>query len=84
MSFKSEVNEKEGGVSSESLSGSAFEPITEIAQSSVLKNLSLYMVLWTGLMTFGWMIALGIVQEGQLIHAKEQHFSLGLNRLLHR
>ena len=63
MSFKSEVNEKEGGVSSESLSGSAFEPITEISQSSVLKNLSLYMVLWTGLMTFGWMIALGIVQE---------------------
>ena len=63
MSFKSEVNEKGGGVSSESLSGSAFEPITEIAQSSVLKNLSLYMVLWTGLMTFGWMIALGIVQE---------------------
>ena len=63
MSFKSEVNEKEGGVSSESLSGSAFDPITEISQSSVLKNLSLYMVLWTGLMTFGWMIALGIVQE---------------------
>ncbi len=63
MSFKSDDNEKGGGVSSESLSGSAFEPITEIAQSSVLKNLSLYMVLWTGLMTFGWMIALGIVQE---------------------
>ena len=63
MSFKSEVNEKGGGVSSEGLSGSAFEPITEISQSSVLKNLSLYMVLWTGLMTFGWMIALGIVQE---------------------
>ena len=63
MSFKSESNEKGGGVSSESLSGSAFEPITEISQSSVLKNLSLYMVLWTGLMTFGWMIALGIVQE---------------------
>ena len=63
MSFKSDDNEKGGGVSSESLSGSAFDPITEIAQSSVLKNLSLYMVLWTGLMTFGWMIALGIVQE---------------------
>ena len=63
MSFKSDVNEKGGGVSSESLSGSAFDPITEISQSSVLKNLSLYMVLWTGLMTFGWMIALGIVQE---------------------
>ena len=63
MSFKSDDNEKGGGVSSESLSGSAFEPITEISQSSVLKNLSLYMVLWTGLMTFGWMIALGIVQE---------------------
>ena len=38
MSFKSEVNEKEGGVSSESFSGSAFEPITEIAQSSCLKT----------------------------------------------
>jgi len=63
MSFKSEINEKGGDVSSESFSGSAFEPITEIVQSSVLKNLSLYMVLWTGLMTFGWMIALGIVQE---------------------
>ena len=63
MSFKSDDNEKGGGVSSESLSGSAFDPITEISQSSVLKNLSLYMVLWTGLMTFGWMIALGIVQE---------------------
>ena len=63
MSFKSDDNEKGGGVSSESLSGCAFDPITEISQSSVLKNLSLYMVLWTGLMTFGWMIALGIVQE---------------------
>jgi len=58
MSFNSEaVSEEEG------LSGSAIEPIKDIARSPVLKNLSLYMVLWTGLMTFGWMIALGIVQE---------------------
>ena len=63
MSFRSKINDEVGSLSSVSLSGSAFEPITEIAQSSVLKNLSLYMVLWTGLMTFGWMIALGIVQE---------------------
>ncbi len=63
MSFRSKINEKVGSESSRSLTDSAFEPITEIAQSSVLKNLSLYMVLWTGLMTFGWMIALGIVQE---------------------
>ena len=84
MSFKSEVNEKEGGVSSESLSGSAFEPITEIAQSSVLKNLSLYMVLWTGLMTFGWMIALGIVQEWSTDPCERTAFFARLNRLLHR
>jgi ATP:ADP antiporter, AAA family len=58
MLFKSDavIEEKD-------LSGSAIEPIKDIAQSPVLKNLSLYMVLWTGLMTFGWMIALGIVQE---------------------
>ena len=58
MSFKSEAVSEEGD-----LSGSAIEPIKDIARSPVLKNLSLYMVLWTGLMTFGWMIALGIVQE---------------------
>ena len=63
MSFKSNANDKVESVSNDSFSGSAFEPVTEIVQSSVLKNLSLYMVLWTGLMTFGWMIALGIVQE---------------------
>ena len=63
MSFKSNANEELESVSNDSFSGSAFEPVTEIIQSSVLKNLSLYMVLWTGLMTFGWMIALGIVQE---------------------
>jgi len=63
MSFKSNANEKLESMSNDSFSGSAFEPVTEIIQSSVLKNLSLYMVLWTGLMTFGWMIALGIVQE---------------------
>jgi len=58
MSFKSEA-----AIEEEDLSGSAIEPIKDIARSPVLKNLSLYMVLWTGLMTFGWMIALGIVQE---------------------
>jgi AAA family ATP:ADP antiporter len=58
MSFKSEAASEE-----EEPSGSAIEPIKDIARSPVLKNLSLYMVLWTGLMTFGWMIALGIVQE---------------------
>ncbi len=50
-------------MASGNISSSAIEPITDIATSPVLKNLSLYMVLWTCLMTFGWMIALGIVQE---------------------
>ena len=63
MSFKSKTEAERESESDEYFSGSAIEPIVDIAQSSVLKNLSLYMVLWTGLMTFGWMIALGIVQE---------------------
>ena len=63
MSFKSKTDTERESESDEYFSGSAIEPIVDIAQSSVLKNLSLYMVLWTGLMTFGWMIALGIVQE---------------------
>ena len=63
MSFKSKTDAERESESDEYFSGSAIEPIVDIAQSSVLKNLSLYMVLWTGLMTFGWMIALGIVQE---------------------
>ena len=63
MSFKSKTDAERESESDKYFSGSAIEPIVDIAQSSVLKNLSLYMVLWTGLMTFGWMIALGIVQE---------------------
>ena len=63
MSFTSKTDAERESESDEYFSGSAIEPIVDIAQSSVLKNLSLYMVLWTGLMTFGWMIALGIVQE---------------------
>ena len=63
MSFKSKTEAERESESDEYFSGSAIQPIVDIAQSSVLKNLSLYMVLWTGLMTFGWMIALGIVQE---------------------
>jgi len=63
MSFKSKTDAERESECDEYFSGSAIEPIVDIAQSSVLKNLSLYMVLWTGLMTFGWMIALGIVQE---------------------
>ena len=63
MSFTSEKNERDKILASGNISSSAIEPITDIATSPVLKNLSLYMVLWTCLMTFGWMIALGIVQE---------------------
>ena len=63
MSFTSEKNERDKILATANISSSAIEPITDIATSPVLKNLSLYMVLWTCLMTFGWMIALGIVQE---------------------
>lgn len=61
--FLSMLFKSDAVIEERDLSSSAIEPIKDIAQSPVLKNLSLYMVLWTGLMTFGWMIALGIVQE---------------------
>ena len=61
--FLSMLFKSDAVIEKKDLSGSAIKPIKDIAQSPVLKNLSLYMVLWTGLMTFGWMIALGIVQE---------------------
>ncbi|HJL80146.1 MAG: MFS transporter [Gammaproteobacteria bacterium] len=63
LSFKSETNSEDEKMLNENLTDSAVEPIKDIARSPVLKNLSLYMILWTGLMTFGWMIALEIVQE---------------------
>ncbi len=63
LSFKSETNSEDEKMLNENLADSAVEPIKDIARSPVLKNLSLYMILWTGLMTFGWMIALEIVQE---------------------
>ena len=32
-------------------------------KGTIIGNLSVYMILWTALMTFGWMIALSIVQD---------------------
>lgn len=45
------------------IGGSSFESILSVFRLSSIRNLSFYMILWTGLMTLGWMIALGIIQE---------------------
>ena len=60
--FKSRVDDAEIATEEDSSAkgiGSMLIPI----RGSMLGNLSLYMVLWTALMTFGWMIALSIVQD---------------------
>ena len=60
--FKSRVADAEIATEEDSSAkgiGSMLIPI----RGSMLGNLSLYMVLWTALMTFGWMIALRIVQD---------------------
>ena len=60
--FKSRVADAEIATEEDSSAkgiGSMLIPI----RGSMLGNLSLYMVLWTALMTFGWMIALSIVQD---------------------
>ena len=60
--FKSRVADEEIVTEEDSSAkgiGSMLIPI----RGSMLGNLSLYMVLWTALMTFGWMIALSIVQD---------------------
>ena len=60
--FKSRVAEEEI-VTEEDSSAKGISSMLIPIRGSMLGNLSLYMVLWTALMTFGWMIALSIVQD---------------------
>ena len=48
---------------SSAIGGSSFDSILSVFRLPSIRNLSVYMILWTGLMTLGWMIALGIIQE---------------------
>ncbi len=60
--FKSRVADEEI-VTEENSSAKGIGSMLIPIRGSMLGNLSLYMVLWTALMTFGWMIALSIVQD---------------------
>ena len=45
------------------LGGSSFEAIQNIIKDPAIKNIGLYVILFTMLMTTSWMISLGIVEE---------------------
>ena len=49
--------------SSEKIGGSSFEAIQSIIQDPAIRNLGMYVILFTMLMTTSWMISLGIVEN---------------------
>ena len=49
--------------SSEKIGGSSFEAIQSIIKDSAIRNLGMYVILFTMLMTTSWMISLGIVEN---------------------
>lgn len=59
--FKPRIVEHENF--SQELGGSSFEAIQNIIKDPAIRNIGLYVILFTMLMTTSWMISLGIVQE---------------------
>ncbi len=59
--FKPRIIDNEN--SSQELGGSSFEAIQNIFKDPAIRNIGLYVILFTMLMTTSWMISLGIVQE---------------------
>ena len=59
--FKPRIVDHEN--SSQELGGSSFEAIQNIVKDPAIRNIGLYVILFTMLMTTSWMISLGIVQE---------------------
>ena len=59
--FKPRIVDHEN--SSQELGGSSFEAIQNIIKDPAIRNIGLYVILFTTLMTTSWMISLGIVQE---------------------
>ena len=49
--------------SSKELGGSSFEAIQNIIKDPAIRNIGIYVILFTMLMTTSWMISLGIVEE---------------------
>ena len=59
--FKPRIVDHEN--SSQELGGSSFEAIQNIIKDPAIRNIGLYVILFTMLMRTSWMISLGIVQE---------------------
>ena len=59
--FKPRASDMEN--SPKELGGSSFEAIQNITKDPAIRNIGLYVVLFTMLMTTSWMISLGIVEE---------------------
>ena len=59
-SFKAKQNEQN---SSDEIGGSSLEAFQNIIKDPAIRNLGLYVILFTMLMTISWMISLGIVQD---------------------
>ena len=59
--FKPRASDMEN--SQKELGGSSFEAIQNITKDPAIRNIGLYVVLFTMLMTTSWMISLGIVEE---------------------
>lgn len=59
-SFKAKQKEQN---SSEEIGGSSLEAFQNIIKDPAIRNLGLYVILFTMLMTISWMISLGIVQD---------------------
>jgi len=47
----------------EILGGSWMDPFRSVFSAPSVRNLTLYMILWTSVMTIGWMVALDIIQN---------------------
>ena len=59
--FKPRASDMEN--SPKELGGSSFEAIQNITKDPAIRNIGLYVILFTMLMTTSWMISLGIVEE---------------------
>jgi AAA family ATP:ADP antiporter len=63
INFKARIAEEQPSSNEDASTATGASSLLIPLRGSILGNLSLYMVLWTALMTFGWMIALSIVQD---------------------
>ena len=59
-SFKPNITQLD---SSDEIGGSSVEAVKNVIKDPAIRNLGIYVILFTMLMTISWMISLGIVQD---------------------